>query len=50
MNQVILVGAGCGKGSITLRGADLLKRADCVVYDSLLDEELLSLCRPDCER
>ena len=50
MNQVILVGAGCGKGSITLRGAELLKRADCVVYDSLLDEELLSLCRPDCEK
>lgn len=50
MNKVFLVGAGCGAGTLTLRGAQLLRRADCVVYDSLLDEELLSLCRADCKK
>ena len=50
MNRVILVGAGCGEDLITLRGAQFLRQADCVVYDSLLDEGLLSLCRPDCEK
>lgn len=50
MNKVFLVGAGCGAGTLTLRGAFLLRRADCVVYDSLLDEELLSLCRADCKK
>lgn len=50
MNKVYLVGAGCGKDLLTLRGAELLKQADCVVYDSLLDESLLELCRADCVR
>ena len=50
MNCVALVGAGCGAGTLTLRGAELLRRCDCVVYDSLLDEDLLSLVRADCEK
>lgn len=50
MNKVYLVGAGCGKDLLTLRGAELLRQADCVVYDSLLDESLLELCREDCVR
>ena len=50
MNRVVLVGAGCGAGTLTLRGAQLLRRCDCVVYDSLLDEGLLSLVRQDCEK
>ena len=49
MNRVILVGAGCGEGLITVRGAELLRRADCVVYDALLDEALLSLVPPHCK-
>ena len=50
MNCVVLVGAGCGEGMITLRGAELVRRADCIVYDALLDEGLLNLAPPRCEK
>ena len=48
---VYLVGAGPGDpGLITVRGAELLARADVVVHDRLSAVELLDLAPPDAER
>jgi uroporphyrinogen III methyltransferase/synthase len=47
---VYLVGAGPGDtGLMTLRGAELLGRADVVVYDALVNAELLRLAPPTAE-
>ena len=44
MGKVYLIGAGPGAADlITLRGADLLKRADIVFYDALVQPEMLAL-------
>ncbi len=49
--MVHFVGAGPGAPDlITLRGARLLAEAELVIYaGSLVNPELLALCRPDCE-
>jgi len=48
---VYLVGAGPGDPDlITVRGADVLRRADVVVYDRLSAEALLALAPPTAER
>ena len=48
---VALVGAGPGDpGLITVRGAELLARADLVLYDRLVAAELLQLAPPGAER
>ncbi|MDD6400952.1 MAG: hydroxymethylbilane synthase [Lachnospiraceae bacterium] len=44
---VVLVGAGCGKGLITTRGLDFLKKAEVVVYDDLINIELLNEVNED---
>jgi uroporphyrinogen III methyltransferase/synthase len=47
---VYLVGAGPGDaGLLTLRGAELLRRADMVVYDALVNRDLLRLASPTAE-
>ena len=49
--KVYLVGAGPGDpGLLTLRGAELLKRADVVVYDALVNASLLKLAPKGAER
>ncbi len=48
--KVYLVGAGPGSADlITVRGADLLKTADCIIYDRLANPTLLKFARPDAE-
>jgi uroporphyrinogen III methyltransferase / synthase len=48
--KVYLVGAGPGDiGLITVRGFDLLKVADVVLYDSLANDDLLNYCRKETE-
>lgn len=51
VGTVYLVGAGPGDaGLLTLRGAELLARADVVVYDALVNTELLRLAPAQAER
>jgi len=47
---VYLVGAGPGRADlITVRGAEVLKKADCIIYDKLANPALLSFARTDAE-
>src|SRR5579862_8030649 len=49
--KVYLVGAGPGDpGLLTLKGKEILERADCVIYDFLVNKELLSLVRAEAEK
>jgi uroporphyrin-III C-methyltransferase len=48
--KVYLVGAGPGRVDlITVRGLELIKNADCVIYDKLASPGLLKYARPDAE-
>ncbi len=48
--SVALIGAGPGDpGLLTVRGAELLGRADVVIYDRLIGHELLELAPPGAE-
>lgn len=49
--MVYFVGAGSGdKDLITVKGAELLKRANCVIYaGSLVNPDLLTYCNENCE-
>lgn len=48
--MVYLVGAGPGDpGLLTVKGLELMKKADCIIYDRLCSPELLDYARPDCE-
>ncbi|HEY1852336.1 MAG TPA: uroporphyrinogen-III C-methyltransferase, partial [Candidatus Binataceae bacterium] len=49
--RVFLVGAGPGSPDlITMRGADVMRRADVVVYDALVSPEVLRLAPASAER
>lgn len=47
LGRVYFVGAGPGDpGLLSVRGRELLERADAVLYDSGVDARILSACRP----
>lgn len=49
--KVYLIGAGPGDpGLLTLKGKNILERADCIVYDFLAARELLRHARPEAEK
>jgi uroporphyrinogen III methyltransferase/synthase len=49
--RVYLVGGGPGEpGLITQKGQDCLAQAEVIIYDRLLDEQLLTLAPPQAER
>jgi uroporphyrinogen III methyltransferase/synthase len=49
--KVYLVGAGPGDPRlVTLRGKELIERADVLLYDALIGTQLLHWAGPDCER
>lgn len=49
MGKVYLVGAGCGNADlITVKGKRCIEEADCIIYDRLIDPELLSYAKANC--
>ncbi len=49
--KVYIVGAGPGDpGLMTVKGLEKLKQADVVVYDRLVNDDLLSHCKEGCEK
>ena len=48
--KIYLVGAGPGKADlITVRGLEILRQADVVVYDYLVDKGILEETKPNAE-
>lgn len=48
---VYLIGAGPGDpGLFTLRGKKILQKANCVIYDRLVNKSILDFCSDDCEK
>lgn len=50
MSKVVLVGAGPGDPALlTVKAKQYIEKADCIVYDRLVSEEILDLAKADCE-
>ena len=51
MSKVVLLGAGPGEFDLlTLKGKKILEKADCIIYDRLLNPRMLSLAPGSCEK
>lgn len=51
IGKVYIIGAGCGEYDlITLKGMELLKKSEVIVYDSLIDERILGFADINSER
>lgn len=50
MSTLLLIGAGPGDPELlTLKAIKALKKAEVVLYDALVSEQLLAYCNPECE-
>lgn len=50
LGKVYLVGGGPGSVDLlTLKGKRLLQEADCIIYDRLLEDEMLTFAKSNCE-
>ncbi len=50
MGKVYLVGAGCGALDLyTVKAMKCIKKADCLVYDQLVDHRILQYVKDDCD-
>lgn len=50
LGQVVLIGAGCGRGLISLNGLAALKQAEVLIYDDLIDHSLLTQVGDSCHK
>lgn len=51
MGKVYLVGAGCGALELyTVKAMKCIKEADCLIYDQLVDKQILHDCQDSCEQ
>ena len=51
MGKVYLVGAGCGALELyTIKAMACIKKADCLIYDALIDSRILNHCKESCEK
>lgn len=49
--KVYIIGAGPGdEGLITIKAVECLKKSDVIIYDYLVNKELLKHCKPDSEK
>ena len=49
-SKVYIAGAGCGdEGLITLKLKNVIEKADCIIYDRLVNKNILQYAKPDAE-